>query len=1189
MVSSAWLSDLQISRAQLKNLLKMDDKTLSDLSGMDYDDFSDYVTHLQYEYNSWTDVIRGAMKESKASEYTGDFWWGKHVTWESGFDQDFLYCNHCNRDMYAPASHWEPLNSISDDKMNRFMINHLKTHHGITEPVVTFAGTTESKASESDGMQVDWWDSLSQDERSNWMNSFSMTPTDGSIYMDNYDEMDSSNQYYVKNLFKFVKDDMDNDLLGRNHDILEEAHEGLIDNIWGLLVNSSRMQFLDEYMGDMNIPLMITMGSMSMPQTNEEVADALGVSKSEALKFISKWAYDNGITDTVYTESKANEGIDCMMGGKHKPIDSPNQMYPYESCTKCGDNIQNIKGEWTNIDYKERQNHANMKDKKDFDRKLDSFNLDSRESSGIPSEDLESTHDLDNLFIEWNKDFDGSRQEFMVYADSKGFDAEQAGGIYDIQYVGETNESWSQKSSIDRIEALEKLGIKQGDAVKLSGLEFEDFGEDLQGALKGEVEEGDVEDARKQMQYDKWLSDTIEKDSKYSKDDHGITDPHGLIGSAWQKGAEVENPNSEFGQNYPDYNNIGKSQTSRTKYECEYCDHGFKSNEALSIHHNDKHAIAPESLDGYASEADPDFQNDPDFQGYTKDEFGNKVKSHPSQYTASGWDQEKKERMNARGDVDGSEFYASEYGGGSPMNDTFHNWLDQCPVNWYRESIDDNSATYRFVEDEYEKEGGYASPMSDYFHDWLDKCPTNNWHRQEIGSNYATYLFIEDEYYTESKASEARKLNARQKKLIEEWVGSMSSPPMVITSDDLPYSLLSELRDINDFDGFESAIMRYASDLGNKQSMQGSNPYMHSSNYGSFESKANETISEDEKDEIFQYLFDLQESGATNMFGSGAYVERDFPHLDKREVGDVITEWMANWDEIATRMGIESYATENPTSDGYSWSADQDEISRIQFQTNLTKEEKNREIQKIEKRQQEQEDLELEADTPRNRTGYFESKETEHDDLDGHQISDRYSNTYIRFVQRWKQEHPDWKQNVDKTLSNFVKYMVKMGYNKRNAEMVWNDYLYSPESKATEGKVKSYCNICGYDTWRNEGEDCPYHQRVLSDGTFLWDEFNQDGEGYDKYGNRHNETCPNCGNTEAPFLINDEFCNNCYVKPPESKWEKYDRYMSYGVSDADARSDIFTEAGLEDHSCPECGFITSDNSDYVDHLNAHEE
>ena len=80
----------------------------------------------------------------KANENTGDFWWGKHVTWESGFDQDFLYCNYCKRDMYAPASYWEPLNYIGDDKMNKFIPDHLK-QHGITEPTVTFAGLTESK------------------------------------------------------------------------------------------------------------------------------------------------------------------------------------------------------------------------------------------------------------------------------------------------------------------------------------------------------------------------------------------------------------------------------------------------------------------------------------------------------------------------------------------------------------------------------------------------------------------------------------------------------------------------------------------------------------------------------------------------------------------------------------------------------------------------------------------------------------------------------------------------------------------------------------------------------------------------------------------------------------------------------------------------------------------------------------
>ena len=50
------------------------------------------------------------------------------------------------------------------------------------------------------------------------------------------------------------------------------------------------------------------------------------------------------------------------------------------------------------------------------------------------------------------------------------------------------------------------------------------------------------------------------------------------------------------------------------------------------------------------------------------------------------------------------------------------------------------------------------------------------------------------------------------------------------------------------------------------------------------------------------------------------------------------------------------------------------------------------------------------------------------------------------------------------------------------------------ESKATEKKVWKYCNRCGYETEREEGESCPYHQSVLEDGTFLWDEFNQDGE-----------------------------------------------------------------------------------------------
>ena len=146
-------------------------------------------------------------------------------------------------------------------------------------------------------------------------------------------------------------------------------------------------------------------------------------------------------------------------------------------------------------------------------------------------------------------------------------------------------ESWSRKSSIDRIEALERLGIKQGDAIKLSGVEFEDFGEDLQGALKG-----DVEDARMHMKADKDMLDKADPlEPSYS--------------FQWQQGGEVDNPNSEFGQNYPDYNKIGESQTSMTKYECEHCNLGFKSNESLSRHHRSIHKIASEDIDGYSVDA----------------------------------------------------------------------------------------------------------------------------------------------------------------------------------------------------------------------------------------------------------------------------------------------------------------------------------------------------------------------------------------------------------------------------------------------------------------------------------------------------------------------------------------------------------------------------------------------------------
>ena len=73
-----------------------------------------------------------------------------------------------------------------------------------------------------------------------------------------------------------------------------------------------------------------------------------------------------------------------------------------------------------------------------------------------------------------------------------------------------------------------------------------------------------------------------------------------------------------------------------------------------------------------------------------------------------------------------------------------------------------------------------------------------------------------------------------------------------------------------------------------------------------FQSEVNEYT----KDDVFDYLFDLQESGDTNMMGASPYVQREFPFLNKNEVDEIVVEWMSNWDSIAKRMGKESKASE---------------------------------------------------------------------------------------------------------------------------------------------------------------------------------------------------------------------------------------------------------------------------------------
>lgn len=47
--------------------------------------------------------------------------------------------------------------------------------------------------------------------------------------------------------------------------------------------------------------------------------------------------------------------------------------------------------------------------------------------------------------------------------------------------------------------------------------------------------------------------------------------------------------------------------------------------------------------------------------------------------------------------------------------------------------------------------------------------------------------------------------------------------------------------------------------------------------------------------DVFRYLDDLRESGDTNMFGAGHYLEDEFG-LSRRNARDYLTKWMKSFD-----------------------------------------------------------------------------------------------------------------------------------------------------------------------------------------------------------------------------------------------------------------------------------------------------
>jgi hypothetical protein len=50
------------------------------------------------------------------------------------------------------------------------------------------------------------------------------------------------------------------------------------------------------------------------------------------------------------------------------------------------------------------------------------------------------------------------------------------------------------------------------------------------------------------------------------------------------------------------------------------------------------------------------------------------------------------------------------------------------------------------------------------------------------------------------------------------------------------------------------------------------------------------------KDEYFNFLVDIRDSGVTNMWGAGPYLEDEF-NLTKQEAKDVLLAWIKSFEE----------------------------------------------------------------------------------------------------------------------------------------------------------------------------------------------------------------------------------------------------------------------------------------------------
>lgn len=105
---------------------------------------------------------------------------------------------------------------------------------------------------------------------------------------------DSIREVFQRLLWKSQRPDSLDVMLRGEEFGAEMNHLWMADALWDNLVYASRMGFLELHMGEMNLPLMVRMGRMKMPENLDELSKAIGESPKSTARLLANYAEHNG-------------------------------------------------------------------------------------------------------------------------------------------------------------------------------------------------------------------------------------------------------------------------------------------------------------------------------------------------------------------------------------------------------------------------------------------------------------------------------------------------------------------------------------------------------------------------------------------------------------------------------------------------------------------------------------------------------------------------------------------------------------------------------------------------------------------------------------------------------------------------------------------------------------------------------